>query len=130
MGFLNYTIKNIGTIKGTELIGKKVTVVGNRQVLILPATFLDENFGTGLVHSVPSDSADDLIALHDLQKDEKRCKQYNLDINEVKNIKPIGVLNTKGYGDVPSQKMLEKYNVKHQDERKKLDKIKKELYKS
>jgi leucyl-tRNA synthetase len=127
--FQDYKIKKIGKIKGIELIGKKVEVVGGRSVLILPATFLDAEFGTGLVHSVPSDSADDLIALWDLQKDEERCKKYNLDINEVKNIKPIGVLNTQGLGDVPAQTMLEKYKVEHQDERSKLDKIKKELYK-
>ncbi|MBT4351546.1 leucine--tRNA ligase [archaeon] len=127
--FQDYDVKKIGTIKGDELIGKKVEVVDGRKVLILPATFLNETFGTGLVHSVPSDSADDLIALYDLQKDEETCKKYGIDIEELKGVKPIGVLNTEGYGDIPAKKMLEKYNVKHQNERGKLDKIKKELYK-
>ncbi len=125
----DYQIKEKGKIKGLDLVGKKVEVFGNRKVLILPATFLDPDFGTGIVHSVPSDSADDLIALYDLQKDEARIKKYNLDSKEIKAIKPIAVLDTPGYGGIPSAKFLKKYNVKSQNEREKLEKIKEELYK-
>lgn len=124
-----WKIKETGEIKGIDLIGKKTKEFGGRKVLILPATFLDPEFGTGLVHSVPSESADDLIALWDLQKDEKTCKKYGLDINEVKSIKPIPVLDTPGYGKMAAEKMLRDNNVNSQNERKKLDKIRKELYK-
>lgn len=122
-------LKIKGKIKGIDLIGKKTEEVNGHKVLILPATFLDEEFGTGLVHSVPSDSADDLIALLDLQKDEKTIKKYHLNEKEVKSIKPIPVLDTPELGNVPAEVMLKKYNVKSQNEREKLDKIKKELYK-
>ena len=125
----DFKVKITGKVKGKELIGKKTEEFGGREVLILPATFLDPKMGTGLVHSVPSDSADDLIALRDLQKDEKLMKKYGLDIKEVKSIKPISVLNTPGYGDIAADAMLKKYNVKSQNERDKLEKIKKELYK-
>jgi len=124
-----YDTKIIGKIKGDKLIGKRTKEFGGNKVLILPATFLDENFGTGLVHSVPSDSADDLIALWDLQKDEKTLKKYNLNIDEVRAIKPISVLDTPGYGDVPAEAMLKKYNVRSQNQRELLEKIKEELYK-
>ncbi len=125
----DYIIKELSKIKGKDLVGKKVEVFGKRKVLILPATFLDEEFGTGIVHSVPSDSADDLISLYDLKKDEALIKKYNLDSKEVKSIKPIGVLNTPGYGEIPAEIFLKKYNVKSQNDRSKLEEIKKELYK-
>ena len=125
----NFEVKEISKIKGIDLVGKKVEVFGGRKVLILPATFLDPEFGTGIVHSVPSDSADDLISLYDLQKNDNLIKKYNLDLKEVKAIKPIGVLNTPGYGDIPAEEFLKKYNVKSQNERTKLEEIKKHLYK-
>lgn len=125
----DFELKVIRKIKGSELIGKKTEEVDGHKILILPATFLDPKFGTGLVHSVPSDSADDLIALWDLQKDDAMIKKYNLNAKEVKNIKPIPVLDTPGYGQIPAEAMLKKYNIKSQNEREKLEKIKKELYK-
>ncbi len=125
----NFDIKIKKKIKGSDFIGKRTEEVSGEKVLILPATFLKADFGTGLVHSVPSDSADDLIALWDLQKDEETCKKYGLGIAEVKAIKPIPVLNTPDYGNVPAEVMLKRYDVKSQNERGKLDKIKKEMYK-
>jgi leucyl-tRNA synthetase len=122
-------IKIKDKIIGEDLIGKETEEFGGRKVLILPATFLNPEFGTGLVHSVPSDSADDLIALQDLQKDDEKLKQFHLDPEKVKQIEPIAVLKTEGYSDIPAQDFLNKYNVKSQNERQKLDQIKKELYK-
>ncbi|HLC81319.1 MAG TPA: leucine--tRNA ligase [Candidatus Nanoarchaeia archaeon] len=116
-------------VPGTDLIGLETEEFGGRKVLILPATFLNPEFGTGLVHSVPSDSADDLIALQDLQKDEKMLQQYHLSLEQVRSIQPIAVLKTAGYSDLPAQDFLHKYNVKSQHEKEKLELIKKELYK-
>ncbi|MBT4539463.1 leucine--tRNA ligase, partial [Candidatus Woesearchaeota archaeon] len=124
-----FTVEEKQVVQGRLLVGKKAEVFGGRQVFILPATFLDPKFGTGIVHSVPSDSADDLIALWDLQKDEETLKKYDLPVEEIKAIKPIAVLKTEGYSDIPAEDFLKKYNVKSQNERGKLDKIKKELYK-
>ena len=118
-----------GNIRGIELIGKETEEFGNRKVPILPATFLDPDFGTGLVHSVPSDSADDLIALLDFQKNEEDIKKYGLNKERIQKIVPIGILETEGYGSVPAKLFIEKENVKHQNERGKLDRIRKELYK-
>lgn len=124
-----FTPSVVGEVKGEDLVAKKVEVFGGRKVLIFPASFVDPHFGTGLVHSVPSDSADDLIALQDAQKDEAMLTKYGFDKEEVHSIKPIPVLHTKGYGDTPSAKLLEKYGVKSQNEKKKLDQIREELYK-
>ncbi|NOZ80733.1 MAG: leucine--tRNA ligase [DPANN group archaeon] len=125
----DWKLRPVGTIKGQDLIGKETEEFGDRKVPVLPATFLDPEVGTGLVHSVPSESADDLIALWDLKKDEKLQKKYGLDKEMVAQIEPIEILDLKGIGGNPAKHFLEKYGVKHQDERKKLDRIRAELYK-
>ena len=124
-----WKLERKGKIKGIKLIGKETGEFGGRKVLILPATFLDPNFGTGLVHSVPSDSADDLIALYDFQKNEAEIKKYGFEKEKVQKIAPIGILETEGFGSVPAKVFLEKENVNNQNERSKLDRIRKELYK-
>jgi leucyl-tRNA synthetase len=125
----DFNVKGVSSVNGIELIGKKVESFGEKKILILPATFLDPNYGTGMVHSVPSDSADDLIALKDFQKDERLIKKYGLGIKEVRAIGPIEIFETPGVGGNSAQFFLDKYDVKSQNDRDKLDKIKKELYK-
>lgn len=123
------SFKVVGDVAGKDLIGKTTTEFDGHKVLILPATFIDAKFGTGMVHSVPSESADDLMALRDLQKNESVLKKYNLKSDDIKKIVPIAVLNTPGYGDLPAQKLVDEYKVNSQNDRDKLEKIKKELYK-
>ncbi len=125
----DFNLKIIGKVSGKSLVGQKVESYGKKKILVLPASFLDANYGTGMVHSVPSDSADDLIALQDLQKDEKKIKEFGLDIKEVQAISPIGIFDTPEVGGNSAQFFLDKYKVKNQNERDKLNKIKKELYK-
>ena len=117
-----------GIVSGSEFINKETEEFGNRKVPVLPATFIDTEAGTGLVHSVPSESADDLIALLDLQKDREYCKKYGLSMDRIKAIKPIEILEIDGMGN-PAEHFLKKYDVKSQNERKKLNQIRKELYK-
>ena len=122
-------IKKTGVVNGLDLIGKETLEFGDRKVPILPATFLSPDVGTALVHSVPSDSADDLIALYDLQNNKALCEKYSLDQDEIKKIEPIAILNTPGFGDIAAKSLIEKYGIKSQNEREKLENIKKELYK-
>ncbi len=57
-------LKEVGTVPGTELIGRMCTApMTGREIICLPATFCDPNVGTGLVVSVPSDAPDDWVAL-------------------------------------------------------------------
>ena len=48
-----YQLEIRDKISGKDLIGKETEEFGGRKVLILPATFLNPDVGTGLVHSVP-----------------------------------------------------------------------------
>jgi len=116
-------------IKGEDIIGKKVKEFSGDTVLILPASFVDTSVGTGIVHSVPSDSADDLIALYDLQKNENELKVFDIDVEEVKKIKPIAVIEIPGYGKIPAAEIIERLGIKNQKESDKLKKAKEILYK-
>jgi leucyl-tRNA synthetase len=123
-----YDLKEISCVKGDVLVGQDVFACSGKKIPILPATFLNSNYGTGIVHSVPSDSADDLIALRNLQSNEDVIKKYNLDAKKIKAIEPIPVFDTPEIGTCPADFFLKKYKVKNQNDRDKLDKIKKELY--
>ncbi|MEM4397870.1 MAG: leucine--tRNA ligase, partial [Candidatus Woesearchaeota archaeon] len=116
-------------IKGSELIGKKVEEFSGNVVLVLPASFVNINVGTGIVHSVPSDSADDLIALYDIQKNQELYKKFNLNFDEIKNIKPIQVIKIPGYSEIPANDVINKLGIKNQNEREKLEQAKEILYK-
>ncbi len=124
-----YKVKELRKLQGRELIGEHVKSFGGKEILVLPATFINLDYGTGIVHSVPSDSADDLIALRDLQANAALLKKYNLAPAEVKAIKPIEIFHTPGIGGNPAQYFIDKYNIKNQNEREKLELVKKELYK-
>ena len=118
-----------GTISGKELIGKKVEEFNGKQIFILPATFCTPDKGMGIVHSVPSDSPDDWIALRDLQEDYKRCEEYGLNYNEIENIRAIPVLDTPDYGDMPAMKLCEEFDINSQKDEKKLIEARKAIYK-
>jgi leucyl-tRNA synthetase len=116
-------------INGRDLVGKYVEFFKGKKILVLPADFLDPNYGTGIVHSVPSDSTDDLMALRNLQTNKSLIKEYGLNEEEVKKIKPIPIFETPGVKGDTAQYFLDKYNVKSLNEKNKLEEIKKELYK-
>jgi leucyl-tRNA synthetase len=129
LNFQDKSVKIISKIKGSSLIGKKVEEFSGQKVMILPAWFVDINVGTGIVHSVPSDSADDLIALYDLQKDEDALRRFNLDPDEVRSIKPIQVIEIPGYGEIPADDIIKRLGIINQKEKEKLAKAKELLYK-
>jgi leucyl-tRNA synthetase len=129
---LNFQDKKVSVIRkinGWDLIGKKVHEFSGQNVMILPAAFVNIWVGTGIVHSVPSDSADDLIALYDLQKDEEQIKKCNINIEEVRLIKPIPVLEIPGYGKIPADDIIKKLGIKNQHDKQKLEQAKELLYK-
>jgi leucyl-tRNA synthetase len=129
---LEYQEKKISIlkkIKGFSLIGKKVKEFSGNEVMILPASFVSTDVGTGIVHSVPSDSADDWIALNDIKNNMKLCEKFYLDIDEVKAIDPIAVINIPGYSKIPAEDVVKKLGIKNQTEKEKLAKAKEILYK-
>ncbi len=122
--------KIIGTVKGKELVGKYVTSPKiNRDIIILPSSFCDPKIGTGIVTSVPSDAPSDYMGLYDLQTSELECKKYGLNYSDIKNIKLISIIKSKGYGDYPAKEICERLNIRSQKDEEKLEEAKKEIYK-
>jgi leucyl-tRNA synthetase len=123
-------VKIIKKINGKELIGKycEAPLIG-KKIIILPAKFSDPAIGTGLVTSVPSDAPYDYIALRDLQENEKEMKKYKLNIEEVKKIKPIAIIDSKEWGDMPAVKIVNDMKIKNQEDPK-LEKATETIYKA
>lgn len=112
-------VEFIKEIPGLYLIGKYcMAPLINREIIILPARFVDPNVGSGLVTSVPSDAPYDYIALRDLQNNEKEMKKYNLDFDEIRSIKPIPIIDSKEWGDMPAIKIVEQMKIKDQNDPK------------
>jgi leucyl-tRNA synthetase len=126
--FQGHDVKVTGKVSGRELVGKRCkSTMGDRDLLILPAKFVDAAVGTGIVTSVPSDAPYDWQALEDLRRDKKECEEYGLRFDEVKRIAPIHIIKTKGYDDVPAKALCEKAGVKDQSDEK-LEALTQELY--
>ncbi len=101
-------------ITPVNLIGKQVKnpLTGAKHI-ILPAPFVDPEYGTGVVYSVPGHAPADLIALIDLKKNEKELEKYEIK-DEVQSIQAIGMIKLKGYGEIPAEDMIKKFEVKNQ----------------
>jgi leucyl-tRNA synthetase len=125
-----HSIKIKGKIKGEELIGKKcINQILMNEILILPASFVSPDNATGLVMSVPSHAPYDWIGLVDLINNPSYLKKYGIDIEEIKNIKPISVVKTPGLGEHPAIDLCKELDVKNQNEVEKLGKATNILYK-
>lgn len=127
----NKDVEIMDTVKGEELVGNTCVAPGiEREILILPSGFCDPTKGTGLVTSVPSDAPDDWMGLYDLQKNPELCKKYGLDVEEVKKITPIAIIDSEGWGDFPAVEICQKMDIEDQYDREKLEKAKKVIYRS
>lgn len=124
-------VEVVGKIKGTDMIGKYCRAPGiNKDIIILPSNFCDPKVGSGLVTSVPSDAPDDWIGLRDLQQSKEECEKYGLDWEQIKAIKVIPIIMTKEFGDMAALKICEELGIKNQNERAKLEKARKIVYKA
>lgn len=120
----------IEDISAKELIGKKAIAPGiEKEIIILPSTFTNPNVASGIVTSVPSDAPFDYIALKELQENKKECEKYGLNYEEVKKIKLIPIIKSKGFGDYPAKEICEKLNIKNQRDPK-LEEATKQVYKA
>jgi leucyl-tRNA synthetase len=123
-------LETIGTIKGTELIGRKcIAPMIHREILVLPAAFCDPDVGTGLVTSVPSDAPDDWIALKNLQDDPAELARFGLNADEVRAVQPIAIIDTKGWGPMPAVEIIEKMGIERSGDLRLIE-AKKEIYKA
>jgi len=119
--FLDRKISYDGEISGSDLVGKEVTVPHrNEKILMLEASFVESHTGTGLVMSVPAHAPFDYQALVDFKKDQPLGSELQL-------IKPISIIETEGYGEIPAKEAVEKLGIKDQNDPK-LEQATEEIY--
>lgn len=115
-------------INSRELIGKYVqNTLTDAEHIILPASFVDPGYGTGVVYSVPGHAPADFIALKDLKENSELLDEFQL-THEVGKLEPISIVKLKGFGEFPAEEMIKKLGVKNQNDPK-LDEATNELYK-
>ncbi len=123
-------VKILEKIDPKALIGKAALAPGvERQIIILPAGFSDPDIGSGIVTSVPGDAPYDYIALKELQANKEMLKKYGLDAKLVKAIKPIHIINSKGFGEFPAKEVVEKNRITSQNDPR-LEELTKQIYKA
>jgi leucyl-tRNA synthetase len=115
--------------KGKELIGKMFTnPVTGKKFPILPGWFVDPKTATGVVYSVPAHAPFDWLALKDLQEKPETSREFGLDAEMVKAIKPISLIKVEGFGDFPAVEIVAQMGIKDQHDPK-ADEATKSLYK-
>ncbi|MEK0327336.1 MAG: leucine--tRNA ligase [Nitrosopumilus sp.] len=119
--FLDKKITYDGEISGSELVGQQVTVPHrNESITILEASFVESQTGTGLVMSVPAHAPFDYQALVDFKKNQPQGSELQL-------IKPISIIETPGYGEIPAKEAVERLGIKDQNDPK-LEEATTEIY--
>ncbi len=115
--------------KGRELIGKTFTnPVTEKQFPILPGWFVDPKTATGVVYSVPAHAPYDWLALKDLQEKPEGLREFGVDAEMVKAIKPISLIELEGYGEFPAVEIVEELGIRDQHDPR-ADDATKALYK-
>jgi leucyl-tRNA synthetase len=122
-------LKILGDIDPKEIIGKvsKNPVTGE-DVPVFPASFVNPEYGSGVVFSEPADAPADYIALQDLKNNKELIEEYDIE-DLVKNAEPRNVVTVKGYGEIPAAEIIEKLGITDQNDPKVQDATE-ELYKT
>jgi len=125
--FLEKKIEVIEDVMGSDFVGQSAKAPHNSDsVLILPASFVKSDNGTGIVMSVPAHAPFDYQALLDSKSGKNKSINSDL-LKNIQNIEPISMINTKGLGNIPAKDIVEKMGISHQDDPK-LEEATKELY--
>jgi len=125
--FLEKKIEVIEDVLGSDFVGQSVKAPHSSDpVLILPASFVKSDNGTGIVMSVPAHAPFDYQALLDSKSGKNKSINSDL-LKNIQNIEPISMINTEGLGNIPAKDIVEKMGILHQDDPK-LEEATKEIY--
>jgi len=105
--------------KGKELIGRSaVGPLAERELPILPATFVDPSLVSGVVYSVPSHAPVDWLALRDLRNDRALQREFGLSSTDIESLEPLSIIDLPGYGEHPAIAVCERLGVVDQNDPK------------
>ena len=127
LGFLEKKIEVIEDVSGSDFVGQSAKAPHNSDsIVILPASFVKSDNGTGIVMSVPAHAPFDYQALLDSKSGKNKSINSDL-LKNIQNIEPISMINTEGLGNIPAKDIVEKMGISHQDDPK-LEEATKEIY--
>jgi len=125
--FLEKKIEVIEDVLGSDFVGQSAKAPhSSDSVLILPASFVKSDNGTGIVMSVPAHAPFDYQALLDSKSGKNKSINSDL-LKNIQSIEPISMINTEGLGNIPAKDIVEKMGISHQDDPK-LEEATKEIY--
>ena len=126
--FLNKRVNVKNVFKGKELLGKMIlNPATEKEIPVLPASFVDPKNATGIVMSVPAHAPYDYQALEDLKNNPTELKKYNLDLKLISNIVPISIIKVEGFSDIPALDAIKRRGIKNQNDPK-LEEATSEVY--
>ena len=122
--------KALATLKGAELIGKRVKapLTTYEHVFVLPLPTISMVKGTGIVTSVPSDAPHDYMMLVDLQTKAKLRSDLGVEEAWVKDFNPIPIIEIPGMGNLSAKFECERLKIQGHKDHKKLNEAKDECY--
>ena len=127
LGFLEKKIEVIEDVSGSDFVGQSAKAPhSSDSIVILPASFVKSDNGTGIVMSVPAHAPFDYQALIDCKSGKNKSINSDL-LSNIQNIEPISMIKTEGLGDIPAKDIVEKMGISHQDDPK-LEDATKEIY--
>lgn len=102
-------------VKGSSLVGRRVkNPMTQRELVILPAEFVDPDNATGIVMSVPAHAPYDLLALRDIRSRPDSLAAFPSLREAVASISPIPVVTLEGASEIPAQDVIESLKVRDQ----------------
>ncbi len=120
-------VKVLKKISAQDLLGKKlIDPVGNREIPILPARFVNVDTSTGIVMSVPAHAPYDWIVLKEFLDNSKEMERYGI---EKQDLEPISLIKIEGFGDFPAIEIVNRMGIKSSKQTDLLDKATSEIYK-
>ncbi|PXF23908.1 MAG: leucine--tRNA ligase, partial [Thaumarchaeota archaeon] len=127
LGFLEKKIEVIEDVSGSDFVGQSAKAPhSSDSIVILPASFVKSDNGTGIVMSVPAHAPFDYQALVDCKSGKNKSINSDL-LSNIQNIEPISMIKTEGLGNIPAKDIVEKMGISHQDDPK-LEDATKEIY--
>ncbi|MBS7608775.1 MAG: leucine--tRNA ligase [Candidatus Bathyarchaeia archaeon] len=126
--YQNRRVVVLESLSGKELVGKTVeNPATGDEIYILPADFVDPKNATGVVMSVPGHAPYDYVALENLKSEPSKLTDYKLQVDVVKNINAISIIEVPGYSEVPAADVVKRMGIQEQTDPK-LEDATREVY--
>jgi leucyl-tRNA synthetase len=113
---LNFEVEVLERVPGRALIGLRAeNPLTGGKAIVLPASFVDTDNGTGIVMSVPAHAPFDYAALEEVKGIAEELKRaYGIDPGDVLSLAPIPLIECDGYSEVPAEDIVKRMGIRGQ----------------